>query len=458
MRPLSPDRTPQRGFALLFIFVMAGILAVSLYMALPRAVFESQRAKEDLLVYRGQEYQRAIQLYYRKFRKYPMTIEELEKSSGQRFLRKRFIDPMTGKDEWRFINVVNGSYTNSKVIQPTAAQEQKLGSGFGTPDPNQQQVDPNDPAAMRRASDTAAADIGGQLNPDGTPRETPPPTEGETNQQSPNAPPAYDSSLPYNPGIPNNPSANIGGPQQQAPGNISPGGMMPGSNTPPPVAPPVYVPGGVGAGSPSVQAPTTAPFPTLPPGMINSSQINAGGTSAGSSAGGQRPVTNEQLNPAISAIQRILTTPRPPPPGLVIGGQATAAAASMGQFPTSGPAANPAGGGSGNPALTGIAGVASKYEGRGIKLINERERIEEWEFIYDPAKDQGGRPNANAQSQQQPGMGQPGMGMGGQQGFGQQGFGQQGFGGQSGFGQPQGGRPANMGMPPPGGMRPGPRQ
>ena len=38
-------RSRQRGFALLFVFALAGMAAVMLYNALPRAVFESQRAK-----------------------------------------------------------------------------------------------------------------------------------------------------------------------------------------------------------------------------------------------------------------------------------------------------------------------------------------------------------------------------------------------------------------------------
>jgi hypothetical protein len=35
----------------------------------------------------------------------------------------------------------------------------------------------------------------------------------------------------------------------------------------------------------------------------------------------------------------------------------------------------------------GIAGVASTAEGSGIKVYNDRDKYEEWEFIYDPKKD-----------------------------------------------------------------------
>ena len=50
---------------------------------------------------RGKQYIRAIQLYYRKFQAYPPNIDALVKTSEIRFLRKKYIDPMTGKDDWK---------------------------------------------------------------------------------------------------------------------------------------------------------------------------------------------------------------------------------------------------------------------------------------------------------------------------------------------------------------------
>ena len=34
----------------------------------------------------------------------------------------------------------------------------------------------------------------------------------------------------------------------------------------------------------------------------------------------------------------------------------------------------------------GIAGVASKYEAEGIMVINQRTKINEWEYIFDQTK------------------------------------------------------------------------
>ena len=58
-------RKNESGFALLLVFLMAAILAISLYMEIPRVAFETQRQKEQLLVERGEQYKRAIQLFVR---------------------------------------------------------------------------------------------------------------------------------------------------------------------------------------------------------------------------------------------------------------------------------------------------------------------------------------------------------------------------------------------------------
>jgi hypothetical protein len=44
------------------------------------------------------QYSRAIRAYYKKFGRYPTRVEELESTNNLRFLRKRYKDPITGKD------------------------------------------------------------------------------------------------------------------------------------------------------------------------------------------------------------------------------------------------------------------------------------------------------------------------------------------------------------------------
>ena len=108
-------KNSESGFALLLVFLMAAMVAISLYMEAPRLAFQAQRQKEQILMERGEQYKRAIGLFLRtnKNTRWPATIEELENFNNHRFLRHRYIDPMTGKDEWRLIHISNGVLTDS---------------------------------------------------------------------------------------------------------------------------------------------------------------------------------------------------------------------------------------------------------------------------------------------------------------------------------------------------------
>src|SRR5258707_1877497 len=89
----------EEGFVLLLIFAMAAAVGLMLYMELPRVSFEAQRNREQLLIERGEQYKRAIQLYFRKFKTYPASIEQLANTTNVRFLRLRYTDPLTGNNE-----------------------------------------------------------------------------------------------------------------------------------------------------------------------------------------------------------------------------------------------------------------------------------------------------------------------------------------------------------------------
>jgi hypothetical protein len=60
---------------------MASAMVFLLYMEMPRVLFEAQRNKEQLLIERGEQYKRAIQVYYRKTKKLPQRIEDLERGN-----------------------------------------------------------------------------------------------------------------------------------------------------------------------------------------------------------------------------------------------------------------------------------------------------------------------------------------------------------------------------------------
>lgn len=466
-------RQNEGGFALLLIFAIAAAAAILLYLEMPRAVFESARAKEEMLVERGEQFKVALRRFYTKTRRLPTSLDELENTNGIRFLRRKYVDPMTGKSEWRLIHLgPAGELADSKVTKPGNANQQEksvntlvtegpqVGAGLqdGTNVRNLQDV-----AMRQRASDRMPTPGGAEANPGEAPPPPPPPGQGDSSGQNPSNPQVQaisQGSQPNSlqqqmqngnfPGIATAPMVPGNSPfvatqydatgrpivvNTTGPSNSQAGGMVPGG-----IAGTVPGPQGTMGGNPGAPSPFGAV-----PGSPQSQGIFPGqpgypGSSQGGSAvpGGQ--------NPALDMIRNLLTTPRQ--------GGAPGTASST-----------PAQG-----AMTGqIAGVASKYEGDGIKLINERSRIDEWEFVFDfrnartTGQQQGGNGAMPGQGmQQQGGSGQMcgfggGMGGGGRQGQGGGNRNGQGGGrGQGGQGRGGAGGPFNPGFGYPGGNQQSP--
>ncbi|HEY1575550.1 MAG TPA: type II secretion system protein [Terracidiphilus sp.] len=104
MIPTPPSRRKaksEEGYVLVAVVFMMVILILSLSVAIPKVREDIQRDRDEETMHRGQQYIRAIQLYYRKFHAYPPNADALVKTNDIRFLRKKYIDPTTRKDEWK---------------------------------------------------------------------------------------------------------------------------------------------------------------------------------------------------------------------------------------------------------------------------------------------------------------------------------------------------------------------
>ena len=78
------------------LLVAMSIMAVMMTVAMPVWKHNIQREKEEELVFRGKQYVHAIQLYGLKFANtQPPSVDALVE---QRFLRKKFKDPITNQD------------------------------------------------------------------------------------------------------------------------------------------------------------------------------------------------------------------------------------------------------------------------------------------------------------------------------------------------------------------------
>jgi len=101
----SPLPGNEQGFMLLGLIVTIAIILIVLSVAASKEAFTLHREREAESVRRANQYVRAIQLYYKKFGHYPASIEQLEHTNNVRYLRKQYIDPLTGKADYRLIGV-----------------------------------------------------------------------------------------------------------------------------------------------------------------------------------------------------------------------------------------------------------------------------------------------------------------------------------------------------------------
>ena len=94
--------------ALLLIAAMgAGLAAYGEF-----ASHAAQREKEAELLFRGNQYQQAIESYYRREKRYPKALAELVEDkrtpNATRHLRRLYPDPITGQPDWALIEAPGG--------------------------------------------------------------------------------------------------------------------------------------------------------------------------------------------------------------------------------------------------------------------------------------------------------------------------------------------------------------
>lgn len=442
-RPLSPRRSAERGFVLLLVFAMAAGVAIMLYLEMPRIAFQHQRNKEAMLVDRGEQYKRALELYVKKYNKFPQSLDELEKPDNVRLLRRRYRDPMTGKDEWRLIHIDNsGQYIDSLVHKKEEEKKERhlleadvQGIGATATSYSEEQGGPS-PFLQRTASDRIIPGSSGgeaspppapglEMNPEQSSRSGPAPPVDPS--QGPGMPPPGmeqgEAPTPFSAGRQIQPAPGQFQPMPQGaqpqPGamfgqtQVQPGQMMSGPGQPGQAQQPgpgggFGFGGGFGMGSGSAAPAAPQPFSQPTPGGMPSPVTPQPGQARGFIGGGPQPGVIQQgqpptagpnapppttTNEALRMIQSQLTRPTP---------QTTVARQ----------------GGLGQPGQQqgtlagGVAGVASTLDLEGIMVYNERSNYKEWEFLADLNKIRGGRTGGAAPGQpgqpSQPG-GQPGM-------------------------------------------------
>ena len=392
----------ESGYMLLCVFALAAIIAIGLYEQLPRAAFEAQREKEGLLIDHGEQYKRAIQLYCRKMGRYPAKIEDLDNTMNIRFLRKHYIDPMTGHDEWRLLHMgPNGKLIDSKIEDKSAENQWHAGSitefkSAGSSDDGSAAAGVNIATRKRPSDDLVLGPMGG----------APPP--GPSGPRLPPNP-ANQASGPAVPGVPRHSSKLPGTPRGSTevrcpeclpvcaasrlravrpicriPRRMAP--ILPTHQAAP--VPVFRVTAGSAPASRAMEDSVARRPPPTPNPDAKCFSWRGFGAPVNSQFQGQSPYSTNpgSNNPNNSGfgnpgnntsspsqmINNLLTTPRP-------GG------APAGAQP-----------GIGGTVVGGLAGVASTHKGHGIRRYFDQEEYQKWEFFYDFAKELSGNTNAAA--------------------------------------------------------------
>jgi type II secretory pathway pseudopilin PulG len=106
------------GFTFLGLMVIIVIMGVALLVVGEVWHFAQKRAKEQELLFVGEQFRRAIKSYYahtpaaNKKQPYPTNLEDLLKDprypSTQRYLRKIYLDPVSGSEEWGLLKNPGG--------------------------------------------------------------------------------------------------------------------------------------------------------------------------------------------------------------------------------------------------------------------------------------------------------------------------------------------------------------
>jgi hypothetical protein len=102
----SQARSKESGYVLLAVMLTLTLMLILLSVEAPRIAQQIKRDKEEEMIHRGKDYATAVKRFVHKNGgRYPASVEQLENTNHIRFLRKKYVDPMTGESDWKMVHV-----------------------------------------------------------------------------------------------------------------------------------------------------------------------------------------------------------------------------------------------------------------------------------------------------------------------------------------------------------------
>lgn len=133
----------EGGFTYLLLLFFVAILGVGLAVAGEAWHVSVQREKEEQLLFAGDAYRQAIELYYETspggVKQYPLKLDDLLRDprfpNVRRYLRELYPDPITGKFDWELVMApqggIMGIYSPSKHAPMKRSGFDDLDAAFG---------------------------------------------------------------------------------------------------------------------------------------------------------------------------------------------------------------------------------------------------------------------------------------------------------------------------------------
>ena len=140
------------------LLVSLAVMAVLMSVAMPVWRHEAQREKEAELVFRGQQYVRAIRLFQMKTGTFPTSVDLLVQGH---YLRKKFKDPITGQ-EFEYVGAAGSPGQPGGTGQPG-----QTGRGTPVPAPGRGQTPAGGSGAGAGSGTTGGGAVSGGTIPGG---------------------------------------------------------------------------------------------------------------------------------------------------------------------------------------------------------------------------------------------------------------------------------------------------
>jgi hypothetical protein len=188
----EPQALREGGYAYLMALFMVLAVLIASQVAMQNLLTQGRREREAELVWRGQQFVRAIRLYYKKTGHYPQNLEQLKKGMPElNFLRyAAYKDPLKKDDDedggWRFIYVNAAGQIIGSVKYATLQQMAILDMNGGKL-PGVKQGDQSDQPGVPVSSLADQSSSNGSSNQSNSNASNQTPPQSQTNSAGANA-------------------------------------------------------------------------------------------------------------------------------------------------------------------------------------------------------------------------------------------------------------------------------